>query len=546
MITSNVLNIISILSDVHIGRIRIPDFQRSSVWNSDDIELLLDSIYKGYPLGSFLLWETNLRIKERNPLNIPHFQDRPEREYLIDGQQRTLALYGVFKDQLSLGDEPNSTQYRAYFDLINEKFSVFKKVDIERDPSIITSNRIALHDALLFDLDGRNVRPNPEIVIRLMEEKDITKNLNFDKFIRNFTNYIVSGIIVQGVDLPEACEIFVRMNKAGVELNIVDLMVARTYSDEPYFNLRASLEEFNSEKSNYGYDLKNETILQCISACLEKGITGYDILQSASENRIMDTWDFCIDSLNRSIDYLKQRIVPISKYLPNDIILAPITYFYYNDSRPNATQEENLEKFFWNVSISQRYIQGQSGKIKTDIDLMQSIIDGNDIPNISHTINIDEVLNQPLRFSSSFCKSILCLLSTHNPLDLRTNTPVDFINPFSTANEKQYHHIFPKNYLKRSRERGDFPSSIDPYIDSIANICILTALSNNVIRDRSPSEYMSELESSNNRFNEALRSHLINESAYERILENDFLGFVNIRARTIQEKLSQKLNYSFD
>lgn len=65
MITTNPLTIIQILSDVHSGRIRIPDFQRSPVWNANDVELILDSIYEGYPLGSFLLWETSDELRER-------------------------------------------------------------------------------------------------------------------------------------------------------------------------------------------------------------------------------------------------------------------------------------------------------------------------------------------------------------------------------------------------------------------------------------------------------------------------------------------------
>jgi len=117
LITTSSLTIIQILGDVYNRRIRIPDFQRSSVWGPDDVAKLLDSIYKGYPLGSFLLWETSDELRERNPLNLSPPPPRPERQYLIDGQQRTIALWGVFTDTLRLGDEKEQKQYRAYFDL---------------------------------------------------------------------------------------------------------------------------------------------------------------------------------------------------------------------------------------------------------------------------------------------------------------------------------------------------------------------------------------------------------------------------------------------
>lgn len=39
------------------GRIRIPNFQRGLTWDAEDKWKLLDSIERGYPIGTLLLWK---------------------------------------------------------------------------------------------------------------------------------------------------------------------------------------------------------------------------------------------------------------------------------------------------------------------------------------------------------------------------------------------------------------------------------------------------------------------------------------------------------
>lgn len=50
-------------SKIEDGNIKIPQFQRQFVWNKEKATKLLDSIVKGYPIGSFILWETKSRLR---------------------------------------------------------------------------------------------------------------------------------------------------------------------------------------------------------------------------------------------------------------------------------------------------------------------------------------------------------------------------------------------------------------------------------------------------------------------------------------------------
>jgi uncharacterized protein with ParB-like and HNH nuclease domain len=93
------LSIPDILTKVAAGQIRIPKFQRGFVWEPDRVAYLMDSIYKGYPIGSLLLWRTGEQLKdERNlgPFELPTPEANFPIDYVLDGQQRQLQYLAFF------------------------------------------------------------------------------------------------------------------------------------------------------------------------------------------------------------------------------------------------------------------------------------------------------------------------------------------------------------------------------------------------------------------------------------------------------------------
>src|SRR5947209_3378922 len=79
------------------GELKLPEIQRGYVWKSTQVANLIDSLYRGYPSGSMLLWRPDRDVAERlasiegsgaGPMAIP--------QYLLDGQQRLTSLHRVF------------------------------------------------------------------------------------------------------------------------------------------------------------------------------------------------------------------------------------------------------------------------------------------------------------------------------------------------------------------------------------------------------------------------------------------------------------------
>ena len=79
-----------LIDDYRMGRVVIPEFQREYVWKKSKAPWLIDSLYRGFPISSLLLWQSTeeTRSRRRDP--------RPIRaslmNWLIDGQQRVITL----------------------------------------------------------------------------------------------------------------------------------------------------------------------------------------------------------------------------------------------------------------------------------------------------------------------------------------------------------------------------------------------------------------------------------------------------------------------
>ena len=98
------LSIRQIIEKVASGQLRIPKFQRGFVWDDERVAFLMDSIYKGYPFGSLILWRTKTQLKsERDlgPFTLPPIEPAYPIDYVLDGQQRLTSIFGVFQTELS-------------------------------------------------------------------------------------------------------------------------------------------------------------------------------------------------------------------------------------------------------------------------------------------------------------------------------------------------------------------------------------------------------------------------------------------------------------
>ena len=93
-------NLSSLVNDIERGLVKIPQFQRDFVWRKQKAAKLLDSIVKGYPIGTFILWRTkeSLRsVREIGGAELPQTPEGDFTQYVLDGQQRLTSLFAALK-----------------------------------------------------------------------------------------------------------------------------------------------------------------------------------------------------------------------------------------------------------------------------------------------------------------------------------------------------------------------------------------------------------------------------------------------------------------
>lgn len=115
----------NIINKIQNGEIRIPSFQRGYVWEYDNVAFLVDSIYKGFPIGSILFWRTGEQLNTEKQLGnyiLPPPQKNYPIDYVLDGQQRLTSLFSVFQTEL----EPEVENEMDIYFIIDELDNIQK------------------------------------------------------------------------------------------------------------------------------------------------------------------------------------------------------------------------------------------------------------------------------------------------------------------------------------------------------------------------------------------------------------------------------------
>src|ERR1700733_7552603 len=81
------------------GELRLPEMQRRYVWRSTRVRDLLDSLYRGYPSGAILLWETDENVPLQDMAVAQESNPYQSTRLLLDGQQRLTSLSAVIRGE---------------------------------------------------------------------------------------------------------------------------------------------------------------------------------------------------------------------------------------------------------------------------------------------------------------------------------------------------------------------------------------------------------------------------------------------------------------
>ncbi len=522
-----------LINEIQKGIIKIPKFQREFVWSIDKTAKLLDSILKGYPIGTFIFWQTDERIndiKNIGNLKIPDTPEGTKVQYVLDGQQRITSLFAAYLGaQIQKTGEKKITNYSDIFVNLDKDVS-------ENDDQVIAAEPTGEKFISLYDVLNFNFGKAKKLSDKFSEGELET----IDAYSTAFKTYEFSTVVLRKEDIDSAIEVFTRINTSGQTLTLFEIMSAKTYDEDQKFDMQAEWEDFIKELKDIKYEGVSSTVILSLLSlilsrtkeCKRKTVLALD------KQAIIDNWDAAISALKDSIDYFRTTYrIPVSQILPYDALLASFAYFFFlNKGKPGPAQRKYLEEFFWRMSLSYRYSSSAESRLAQDIRRIDLILK-NERPDYSD-INVYLESSQSLidtNFSAgnSYCKAVLCLLAYQEPKDFQDNGKIILDNSWlKIASSKNYHHFFPKKYL----ENKEIPNS-----NSLVNITFVSdRLNKRIIRARAPSSYIGNFKDENSNINKALKSHFIDLNGFG-IESNDYNIFLKARSKLIFDELKARM-----
>lgn len=509
-------------------------FQREFIWAKEQTAGLIDSIIKGFPIGTFIFWKTKeeLRtLKNIGNAKLPHVPKGEFVYYILDGQQRITSLYAV-KKGLIISKDGKKVDYKD--------IAIDLDLDPESDAKLVVADKSEAGNTIsVFDILN-------EEFTNLMEEYSKEHLKKIEIFKRRLTGYDFSTILISEYPLDVACEVFTRINTGGMELSLFEIMVAKTYDDKKDFDLA---HEYDWLINNQGVEkdledakfdtIPNQTILQCVSAHLCKQIRRQDILK-LKKKRFIKEWPTVKEGIFSAVDYLRHHLrIPVSRLMPYNILLIPFTYFFIrnNGKKPTKFQDKLLNQYFWWASLSNRFSSAQESKIALDLKRIDKILK-DDPPSYRGeeiVLNLEDLKWKWFSTSDAFCKAILCIYAYFQPKSFESNSIVNLNNDWlKIANSKNYHHFFPKSYLKKKGYEMW-------QANSIINITIVDDhLNKKEIGASPPKKYMNSFVKKNDEIKDTMKTHLIDIDSFG-IWDDDYEGFIEQRAKRILKEVKKRL-----
>ena len=514
-------SLLSLIREMHEkGAIRIPRFQRDYVWERTRVAQLLDSVYRGFPIGSFFFWITPREYRdlyrELPELSLPNPADYEQIKMILDGQQRLTSLFVVAYGLVIKTEGKSEKDYKKIcFDLDREEFFVAPRGEDRSHTLSVWRFFDAAGDTEIYD----NLSPERRLI--------------FTKCKNSFSSYPLSIVEAEGIDLNDAVSIFERINQGGKKLNLFDLVVASTWSVD--FDLKERVKEANKLFDGSGFgSIDYEIYAQLLALVVTGQCTKQSQLQLKNEE-IKNIWTDVVESVKLAVDFLRKNLgVEIYEFVPYPALITMVAYLYYKvpGRALDARQSDFVKSWFWRASLSQRYASSTLTAMGDDRkEYFDPAVNGEIVqPDYPVSITVKDIQELKMYTRSALKNAILCLLAMRKPLHFGNGSVVTLDRSLcSSFNDSQKHHIFPNAFL---RDSGIKTRHL------VANFAFIPSELNNAISDKRPSQYFMTY-GRNTEDDLILYSHIIPSGSDSGIWTDDFDTFLVQRSELIFSALQK-------
>jgi hypothetical protein len=516
-------SVAQLTSAIDSGALALPDIQRPFVWPQTKVRDLLDSMYRGFPVGQVMFWQTGAEpgVKQigtdAKSVPVPY-------HLIVDGQQRLTSLYAVMTGKPIIREDFTESVIRVAFNPFTEQFAI---------PDATTARQVDwLTDiTLLF----KSFLPTVEgYVAKVRDSRDVTEDQRqhlfavFDR-VRDLTAYQFSVVELDAAaDEEQVAEVFVRINSEGVVLNQADFIL--TLMSVFWEKGRHQLEDFSRDAKtptlagaspfNWYIHPQPAQMLR-VSAVLAFRRAVLKHVYSAMRGRDVDTGK--PDPARRDAQFAtlagaQDKVLDLTNWLQFFHVLERAgyrgtkmissenavlyTYALWLIGRvdcgvPIDRLREVMARWFFMATVTSRYSGSFESRVEADLALLKDATTADDFCRtvdkvVTETLTSDFwsiTLPNELASSASKSPSLLSYIAALNILDadplLSTGKVRAWLDPAITVKKGiERHHLFPKQYLRKHLGITDTKA-----INQIANMALVEWSDNIKISDQAPAAY---------------------------------------------------------
>lgn len=519
-------NLATLIQQIELGVIGLPDIQRPFVWKDTKVRDLFDSMYKGYPVGYFLFW-ANANVETVKQIGTDNKQKHPNL-LIVDGQQRLTSLYAVIRAQEIIRENYTKTHIVIAFNPLDEKFEI-------PDASIKKNPRYFQSISEIWKPNINIIRVINDFINNLKRTVEITETeeehiQNAFMKLKNLESYPFSALeLSTDIDEEQVADVFVRINSQGKTLNQADfiLTLLSVFWDEG----RQDLEEFcrlckvpskdAASPFNYLIDPSPDQMLR-VSVGLAFRRARLQYVYSILRGKDLDTGVFSaerrdaqfarmrtaqvkalnVQNWHEFIKAIKQAGFAREDYISSDNNLLYAYVFFLigrEDYSMDLYELKNLiGRWYFMSSITGRYTGSPETKMEMDLALLRNVDNGEEFKSSLEEIISGQLTNDfweitlpmDLSTSSSTSPSLYAYYAALYILGARglfSKLKVsDLLQEGLRSNKSalERHHLFPKAWLIRNgiTEQRD--------TNQIANYALVEWSDNIKISDEHPSAYL--------------------------------------------------------
>jgi hypothetical protein len=347
-----------VLGNIAAGKLRVPKFQRPFVWRPEQMLNLFDSIERGYPIGSLLVWDTNLALPSLDHVAgilVPPPPRDTTVSYLLDGHQRLSTLFGtLIRRPATDPTSPTEWHWRIYRSLggHDERGSQFRHWRQQVPPpeylpmqSVLRTMDFLGYARTLTSTRGAG---DPELAELIDEAEQLAQRIK---------SYKMAVVRLVGGDLSHAVEVFSRLNSSGQQMSPDQMVPALTYRAETRDSLADRIEQIQEDLGDLGFgQIHSTTIFRSILAVAgEEDVqrTQWDVLARRVQGQLDHTVGAAEGALHRTVRFLKDDIgVPLARLIPYSTQTILLVAFFSIIAEPTAPQQAALIRWFWATSWS--------------------------------------------------------------------------------------------------------------------------------------------------------------------------------------------------